>query len=292
MQKELELNSGHEAFKSFQATVVSEQNSRLRPYEAAPRKAQSYQRSLPYREGTRVEHNTSYLDRSQEAHQFKNMYSSQDARVPPAFHHLQTTEQSSAFDPSTSRNPYVNGSYKCGTPGHTSPECNHHAPLSRAESTYLRNIYQRPTSSREFDFPIPGQAQNTRKSARDQQRANQNPGITQSHSVIAETIKPTLKFSSRVVKYNGDSDSDEEENVECVDVDLPCDKLSVQLLANGFATRTKKRRVLEIEDEADKPPKIKAHSEERDYPATQDGLRKAMHSDENQDFSGSPKFTR
>lgn len=72
-----------------------------------------------------------------------------------------------------------------------------------------------------------------------------------------------------MVEYNGDSDSDEEENVEFVDADLPCDKLSVQLLANGFATCIKKRRVLEIEDEADEPPKIKAHSEKRDYPATQ-----------------------
>ncbi len=41
MQKELKLKSGYEAFKSFQATVALQQNPRLRPYEAATRKAQS-----------------------------------------------------------------------------------------------------------------------------------------------------------------------------------------------------------------------------------------------------------
>ena len=67
------------------------------------------------------------------------MYSTQDARVPQGFQHPQN--QLLAFDPSTSRNIYVNGSaqyiyqwgnplcYKYGTPGYISPKCTHHALL-------------------------------------------------------------------------------------------------------------------------------------------------------------------
>lgn len=36
MQKELELKSGYETFKFFQATVASEQNPQLRPYKTGP----------------------------------------------------------------------------------------------------------------------------------------------------------------------------------------------------------------------------------------------------------------
>lgn len=79
MQKELELESSYKAFKSFQATVASEQNPRLRPYKAAPRKVQSYQPGLKYQDGKRASRSTSYPDRSQEPHQFRNMYSSQNA---------------------------------------------------------------------------------------------------------------------------------------------------------------------------------------------------------------------
>lgn len=147
------------------------------------------------------------------------MYSSQDARVPPGFHHPQVTEQSSAFDPSTSRNPYVNGSiqyvyqwgnplcYKCGVPGHTSPKCNTNVPLTRAESTYLRNLYQRPPPNRELDFPISSQAHNGRESTRDRQRPNDNPPIAYSNSVTAGAMRPTPKQPTRVIDYNGDSNS-------------------------------------------------------------------------------------
>ncbi len=119
-----------------------------------------------------MEQSTSYPDCSQEPHWFKNMYSSQEARVPQSFHHPQRKEQSLAFDLSTSRNPYLNGSvqyvyqwgnllcFKCGIPGYTSPECNYNALLSRAESTHLRNFYQRPAPNCEFDFPILCQAHN------------------------------------------------------------------------------------------------------------------------------------
>lgn len=46
-------------------------------------------------------------------------------------------------------------------PSHTSSKYNHHILLLRAESTYLRNLYQHPTSNRKFDFPIPSQAYST-----------------------------------------------------------------------------------------------------------------------------------
>lgn len=125
-----------------------------------------------------MKHSTSYPNHSQEVHQFKNTYLSQDAQVPQCFHHSQTTDQLLAFDLSTSCNLYVNDSvqyiyqwenlpcYKCSTPGHILPKCNHDAQLYRAESTYLRNFSQRPASNRKFDFLIPSQIYNTQESTR------------------------------------------------------------------------------------------------------------------------------
>ena len=81
---------------------------------------------------------------------------------------------------------------------------------------YLQNFYYCPTSNCKFDFAILSQAQNTCKSARDQQRINQNSDITQFYSVIVEIIKPTLKFSSYIIKYNGNSNYDEEEHIEFI----------------------------------------------------------------------------
>ncbi len=110
MQKELELKFGYGAFKSFQARDAPEQTPRLLLYEAAPCKPQSYQPDLPYRDRKRVEWSIGYPDRIQEPHQFRNMYSSQDARVPQSFHHPQTVEKSLDFDLYTMRNLYVNRS--------------------------------------------------------------------------------------------------------------------------------------------------------------------------------------
>ena len=70
-------------------------------------------------------------------------------------------------------------------------------------------------------------------------------------------MRSTLKQSTCIIDYNGNYDSNFDNNVEFVDIDLPCNKLSVQLLANDSITRTKKRRILETEDEADKPLKTK-----------------------------------
>lgn len=56
------------------STVGQEPNNRARPYEIAPREAQSYQSSLPYREGKRVERTASDPDRGQEPNQLRNMF--------------------------------------------------------------------------------------------------------------------------------------------------------------------------------------------------------------------------
>lgn len=99
------------------------------------------------------------------------MYTLQDARGSQEFSQNRISGPA-LFNPGTSRNPFVNSSaqyvyqwgnllcYKCGTPGHTSPECNSNAPVSQAKSTHLRNLYQRPAPNRKFDFPIPSQAHN------------------------------------------------------------------------------------------------------------------------------------
>ena len=98
------------------------------------------------------------------------MYTLQDVRAQE-FHQNRMTK-SAPFNLVTSHNPFVNDCvqyiyqcgnllyYKCGTLGHTSPECNSIAPLSRAKSNHLRNLYQCPPLTREFDFPIPAQAYN------------------------------------------------------------------------------------------------------------------------------------
>ena len=99
------------------------------------------------------------------------MYLLQDAKTSQEFNQNRISG-TALFNPATSRNPYVNSSaqyvyqygnplcYKCGIPGHTSLECNTNAPLSQAESTHLRNLYQRPAPNCEFDFSISSQAHN------------------------------------------------------------------------------------------------------------------------------------
>lgn len=47
-----------------------------------------------------------------------------------------------------------------------------------------------------------------------------------------------------MVEYNGDSNLDKKEDIKFVDVDLPWNKLSVQLLAYDFTARFKKRHIV------------------------------------------------
>ena len=129
----------------------------------------------------------------------------------------------------------------------------------------MRNLYQRPAPNREPDFPIPRRIQNNQNFLRDQHRSNNNPVTTQSKSVTAKSIKPVQSYRShgqghKLARDNygtsiqhdshHNSNSDSDDDAEFVDVDLPCNKLSVQLLANNSATRTNKRRVNETDEEA------------------------------------------
>lgn len=68
MQKELDLKSGYEKFKTFQASVGYEKTNQIRPYELTPCKVQFYQPNLPYREGKQAERNVSYSDHGQESY--------------------------------------------------------------------------------------------------------------------------------------------------------------------------------------------------------------------------------
>ena len=284
MQENREQKQGYEAFRSFQASVGNDYRSRP-SYNPPPRQSQPVQPNLAYREGRKADRNAAYTNRDSNSTSARSVYTPQDARASQDFTYNRPTGPL-PFNPATSRNPYVNGSsqymyqwgnplcYKCGVPGHTAPECYSDTPLSRAESTHLRNLYQRPVSNREPDFPIPNQAQGSQGFPRDQQRSNNNPVTAQSNSVIAETMRPVSQHPScgqryeatrndfkRVIHYNDDSDSDKE--VEFIDVYLPCNKLSLQLLANDVTTRSKKRRVDDIEDETTKAHKTNTAREKK-----------------------------
>ena len=65
-------------------------------------------------------------------------------------------------------------------------------------------------------------------------------------------MRSTFKQSTRIIDYNGNSNSNFNNNVKFIDINLPCNKLSIQLLVNDSITRTKKRGVFETEDKADK----------------------------------------
>lgn len=70
-------------------------------------------------------------------------------------------------------------------------------------------------------------------------------------------MKPTFKQPTRVIDYNSNLDSDFDNDVKFADINLLCNKLRVQLLANDLITCTKKIRILETEDETNKPLKAK-----------------------------------
>ncbi len=127
--------------------------------------------------------------------------------------------------------------------------------------SHLKNIYQRPPSNREFNFCISIKVHNGRENARNYQYPNNNPGIAYSNLVTAQAMMFT-KRSIRVVEYNGDSDlNDDDEDIEFINViDLPYNKLCLQLLANDFITRTKKKHVI-IDGKDDEPLKPKVNRE-------------------------------
>ena len=71
-------------------------------------------------------------------------------------------------------------------------------------------------------------------------------------------MRLTPKRSTCAIDSNSNSNSDSDNDVEFADINLSCNKLSVHLLANDSMTLTKKRRVLETEDEGDEPSKVKS----------------------------------
>lgn len=77
-------------------------------------------------------------------------------------------------------------------------------------------------------------------------------------------MRSTHKQFTQVVEYNGELDSDDnDEDVEFINVDLPCNKLSIQLLVNDSITRTKRRQTIETDNENDKRLNPKATWEKR-----------------------------
>lgn len=119
-----------------------------------------------------------------------------------------------------------------------------------------------PPFNRKFDFFIPVEAYNGRENARDYQGPNNNPSIAHSNSVTAQAMRFT-KQSTRVVDNNRDSDSNNnDEDIEFINVDLPCNMFSVQLLANDSIIRINKKDRI-TDDKDDEPSKSKANQEKK-----------------------------
>ena len=115
-----------------------------------------------------------------------------------------------------------------------------------------------PPFNRKFDFFIPVEAYNGRENARDHQGTNNNPSIAHSNSVTAQAMR-FAKQSTRVIDYNTDFDSNnDDEDIEFINVDLPCNKFSVQLLANDSIICINKRNRI-TDDKDDEPSKSKAN---------------------------------
>lgn len=85
-----------------------------------------------------------------------------------------------------------------------------------------------------------------------------NLAIAHSNSVIAGAVRPTLKQRIYFVEYNSDYNSNSDENAEFINVVQLCKKLSIHLLANASITCTKKRIVFQMNNNINKPPKVKA----------------------------------
>ena len=70
-------------------------------------------------------------------------------------------------------------------------------------------------------------------------------------------MKSTLKDSIYVIDNNSNSDSNFNNNIKLININLSCNKLSVQLLVNNSITNSKKRYIFQIEDKANKYFKAK-----------------------------------
>ena len=94
--------------------------------------------------------------------------------------------------------------------------------------------------------------------------------------VIAKSIKSVQSYRfygqgyllvpdnyRRSTQYNSHSNSDSDDDVEFFDIDLSCNKLSVQLLANTFATCTKKHCINQTVKEAGEAPMTNVTQEKK-----------------------------
>lgn len=142
-------------------------------------------------------------------------------------------------------------------------------PFFRAHSSHLGNLYQRPLPNCKFDFSIPTSAQNNWEFARDNQHPIHNSGITNLNYVIVKPIQSTTNYYTEVVEYNGYFNLDKDhKNIEFVDINLPCNKQCLQLLANYFITSIIKKRIIEINNKDDKHPKPSYARKKKTYQAS------------------------
>ena len=93
--------------------------------------------------------------------------------------------------------------YKYGILQHISPEHNSTTQLSQAESSHLRNLYQRSLLTRKFNLPIPAQAYNGQEPIWDRQQANHNLGIVYSNFVTAESMRSFIKWQLKLFNTVG-----------------------------------------------------------------------------------------
>lgn len=76
-------------------------------------------------------------------------------------------------------------------------------------------------------------------------------------------MRLTSKQPTHMINYNGNSNFDFDNNAEFVDINLLCNKLSIQLLANNTITCAKKRYLLKTKNKVDEPSKVKAIQEKK-----------------------------
>lgn len=68
-----------------------------------------------------------------------------------------------------------------------------------------------------------------------------------------------------IIDYNSNLNSDFNNNIEFIYIDLLCNKLSIWLLANYSIYYTKKKHILKTKDKLDKPFKFQANLNEKNY---------------------------
>lgn len=60
-----------------------------------------------------------------------------------------------------------------------------------------------------------------------------------------------------MINYNGNFNSDLDNNIGFGDIDLSCNKLSILLLSNNSITNIKKKRIIKTKDKPNEISKVK-----------------------------------